>query len=338
MFGLLLLISATVFSQTDSINKLDEKGLKNGKWEKVENGKTVYRGQFVHGQPMGKFTYFYDDGKTLKSISEFYKNGITRTITYHYNGKISSQGKFISQIKDSIWVYFGDNGKKIAEEAYLGGKKNGIWRQYDYETGKLLEETGWKNDLQHGLMQAWSMNEKLRYKIDFKQGKANGPYFVYHTDGSLSEKGVYRNSLKDSITTYFDESGKIIRKLKFNHGATDWDHLWVWNSTTGKKEVDMDSIAYVLNETRSYTVTTIKGVKIKGDGDWSQFVEILQNKGFIYYTPMLIGTIKAPKKLIELEEGVYKVVFKQEVGFDVIVNEADLAFLKAIRPNLFKKK
>ncbi len=338
VFVVAIFISFSAFAQTDSINKLDEKGLKNGKWEKTESGKIIYKGQFVHGKPIGKFTYFYDDGKTVKSVSDFSKNGIAHVITYHFNGKISSQGKFIDKIKDSAWVYFGDNGVKIADEFYIGGKKTGIWHQYDYQTGKLLEEVGYKNDLQHGLMQAWTIQEKLRYKINYKEGKANGPYFVYFSDGTMSEKGVYKNSLKDSVTTYFDQTGKILRKRMYNNGQVDWDRFWIWNSTTGKKEVDADSISYIFKDTRTFTVTTIRGLRIKGDGDWTLFADFLHEKGFIYYSPNIIGSIKAPKRLEELEEGVYKVIFKQDIGFDVIMNETELQFLKALRPKLFKNK
>lgn len=333
----MIISCSTAFAQMDSLNKLDEKGLKHGKWEKVDAGKIVYKGQFVHGKPIGKFTYFYDDGKTIKSVSDFSKNGIAHVITYHFNGKISSQGKFIDKIKDSAWVYFGDNGVKIADEFYIGGKKNGIWHQYDYQTGKMLEEIGYKNDLQHGIMQAWTPNEKLRYKFLYKEGKANGPYSAYFSDGTISESGIYKNSLKDSISTSFDQTGKIIRKRKYNSGKVDWDRFWIWNSTTGKKEVDADSISYIVKDTRTFTVTTVKGVKIKGDGDWSLLADFLHEKGYIYYSQNIIGSVKAPKRVEELEEGVYKVIFKQDIGFDVIMNEADLAFLKAIRPKLFRK-
>jgi len=337
VIGILLSFS-TAFAQTDSLNKLDEKGLKQGKWEKIDAGKIVYQGQFMHGKPIGKFTYYFDDGKTVKSVSDFSKNGVAHVITYHFNGKISSQGKFIDKIKDSAWVYFGDNGMKIADESYVVGKKNGIWHQYDYQTGKLLEEVGYKNDLQHGLMQAWTPNEKLRYKINYKEGKANGPYFAYFSNGSLSESGLYRNSLKDSVTTYFDQTGKIVRKRKYNKGQIDWDRFWIWNSMAGKKEVDVDSISYIFKDAHTFTVTTVKGLRIKGDGDWTLLADFLHEKGFIYYSTNVIGSLKAPKRLEELEEGVYKVIFKQDLGFDVIMSEADLAFLKAIRPKLFRKK
>lgn len=332
-------LSINVLSQSDSTNRLDEKGLKHGKWEKIEYGKIVYRGQFIHGAPMGEFTYFYDDGKTLKSISNFMKNNVMYAITYHSNGKISSQGKFINKIKDSLWVYFGDNGTKIGEESYLKGKKNGFWRKYDLTSGQLLEEEAWKNDLQHGLMQAWALNGKLRYQINYKDGKANGPYFVYFSEGILSEKGVYKNSLKDSITTYFNKSGKVIRKRKFFKGAPDGDKIWIWNSVSGKKEIDCDSILYLYKELRSFSITTLKGIKIVGDtdGDWNYFADFFFDKGFIFYTPTVLGSIKAPKKLIEIEEGFYKVIFKKDIGFDVIVKEEELGFLKAIRPKLFKK-
>ncbi len=332
-------LSFNVLAQKDSLNRVDAKGLKHGKWEKVEYGKTMYIGQFNHGIPVGKFTYYYDDGKTIKSESIFSANGSTNWVhTYHFNGNLSSFGKFINKEKDSVWVYFSDNNIKVAKESFLLGKKHGQWIQYDPLTGKPLEEVNWKNDKQDGPMQAWSMNDKLRYQINYKNGKANGPYFANYPDGGLYEKGIYKNSLKDSIITYFDQAGKVVHKRKVIAGIADWDRLWIWNSATGKTEVSADSISYVFEKVKSYTVVTKKGQKIKGDGDWTYLSDYLSNIGFFYYTPTILGSHKAPKRLEEIEEGIYKVIFKQDIGFDVIVNESDLGYLKSFRPKLFKKK
>ncbi len=336
---LFLSLSSTLMAQKDSINKLDTKGLKHGKWVKVEYGKTLYSGQFNHGVPIGKFTYYYDDGKTIKSESVFSANGsINWVFTYHFNGNISSNGKFVNKVKDSIWSYFSDNNIKIAQESFILGKKNGKWQQFDPQTGTLLEEVNWKNDLQDGPMQAWSINGTPRYSIQYKNGKANGPYFANYPEGNLYEKGVYKNSLKDSIITYFDRSGKVVHKKKLNAGVVIWDKLWIWSNTLGKREVSSDSISYVYEKNKAFFVVTLKGEKIKGDGDWTYLNDYLSNIGFFNYTPSILGSHKAPKKLIEIEEGIYKVIFKQDIGFDVIVNESDLGYLKSFRPKLFKKK
>jgi antitoxin component YwqK of YwqJK toxin-antitoxin module len=326
------------FAQSDSINKVDSKGLKHGVWKKVENQNLVYEGQFIHGNPFGKFTYYYEDGKTVKSVSNFSSNGkIAYVTSYHSNGKVSSYGKYIDKIKDSSWVYFGDNELKIAEEQYSKGKKNGVWKQYDYQTGSILEETSWKNDLKNGATKAYMLNGNLRYQIMYKDDKANGPYFVNYASGTVLEKGVYKNSLKDSITTNFDETGKIIRKRKWDKGYTTWDKFWIWNDA-GKKEVDVDSISYLFRDIRTFTIVCKKGERIKGNGEWTNYVDFLSDKGFINYTPKIFGSIYAPRRLEEIEEGVYKVIFKQDLGYDVVMKDSELGFLKSIRPKLFKKK
>lgn len=333
-----VLISFSLFSQTDSLNRFDAKGLKHGKWKKVDAGKLVYQGQFNHGNPTGTFTYYYDDGKTVKNISNFYANGkVTYVTSYYHAGKMSSYGKYVNQQKDSIWVYFSDNDFKIAEEGYKLGVKHGAWRQYDPATGKILEEINWKNGKQHGLMQAWTLNGKNRYQINYKDGKADGPYFACYPSGNIYERGIYKNSLKDSITTYYDETGRIVHKRKWNKGMVDADNLWIWSST-GKTDVEASLISYVFEKNRSFTVVLKTGQKVKGEGDWTYLADFLKNYGFFYYTPYLIGSHNAPKRLIEVEEGFYNVVFKQDIGFDVIMNESDLGYLKAVRPKLFKKK
>lgn len=338
MFFLIVMNVFSLFSQSDSLNMVDNKGLKHGKWRKIEAGKLVYEGQFNHGTPSGKFVHYYDDGKVVKTISLYSQNGkVTHVSTFYHAGKLSSYGKYVDKQKDSIWVYFSDNDIKIAEESFSKGKKNGAWRTYDPKTGQLLEEINWKNNVQHGPMQAWSLNGKHRYQIIYKDGKAHGPYFANYPSGNVYERGIYKNSLKDSITTYYDENGRIAHKRKWNKGVVETDLLWIW-SPQGKKEVEVSTISYVYEKNRSFTVVTKSGEKIKGEGEWRYLSDFLSNYGFFYYTPYLIGSHNAPKKLIEVEEGIYNVVFKQDIGFDVIVNETDLGYLKSFRPKLFKKK
>ncbi len=333
-----ILMGTALFSQNDPINSLDNKGLKHGLWRKMEDGKLLYEGKFNHGNPVGKFTYFYEDGKTVKSISNFSANGIIAHVTsFHINGKTSSYGKYYDKLKDSTWVYFGDNGTKISEEQYKLGKKNGVWKKFDYEKGVVLEEMGWKNDLQHGVTQAFTLDGKLKYKFNYKDGKANGPYLANYPSGQLFEKGVYKNSLKDSISTNFDESGKVIRKRKWLNGFVDWDKLWIWTDA-GKKEVELDSISYIYRKAGHFIVVTTKGTRIKGNGEWTSYVEFLNEKVFMNFTSEIYGSVSAPRRIEEIEEGVYKIIFKQDIGFDVIMKDSELGFLKSMRPKLFKKK
>jgi len=337
---LIVLIALTTISwaQKDSINRFDSKGQKHGIWFKTENGKTIYEGQFNHGFPYGKFTYYHDDGKKVKNVSEFFSNGkISKSIFYHENGKIISKGKFVDKVKDSIWVYFSDNGTLVAEENYKLGKKNGIWKTYDYETGKIIEEVNWKNDLKNGISKKYFTDGKPRYEITYIKDKAIGKYSVYYPGGQLLENGVYRNSVKDSISTIWSIDGKIIRKIYYQKGFVNKDYIWVWNDT-GKKEIFIDSVSYLYRTLRNFAIINKNGTKVIGKGNWDYYFNTFNDLGFMRFGTDVLGSINSVKKVVKLDDGTYQVFFKHDLEMDIFLNEEEIGYLKSLRPKLFVNK
>ncbi|MFC5271882.1 toxin-antitoxin system YwqK family antitoxin [Adhaeribacter terreus] len=84
---------------------------------------------------------------TLK-ISEFQKNTFRQEVKFlnaiagiregevkvnYSNGIRQSKGKFVNGIPDHYWIYFNFYGKKISEGNYVNGRKEGKWREYEYE-------------------------------------------------------------------------------------------------------------------------------------------------------------------------------------------------------------
>ena len=75
--SLLLVLLAFGFAQQDiySQNKIDQKGKKQGYWSKSDkNGNKIYEGNFKDDCEDGLFTHYYEDGKTIKSKTEYIPN------------------------------------------------------------------------------------------------------------------------------------------------------------------------------------------------------------------------------------------------------------------------
>jgi len=116
----LLLIPFLAFSQT--INKVDIDGKKQGVWvKKYENGERRYKGSFKDDIPHGVFKYYYNSGELQASKEFFHKGKAASTHFYYLNGKLKASGLYVNQMKDSTWNYYNESEVLILSEQYKGG-------------------------------------------------------------------------------------------------------------------------------------------------------------------------------------------------------------------------
>ncbi|MFI5151554.1 MAG: toxin-antitoxin system YwqK family antitoxin [Bacteroidia bacterium] len=170
-------------SKHDSINWVDSKGLKQGKFRKADrNGKTIYEGYFRNDKPFGIFHYYDEDGK-VTAISVFSKDAKScHTTMFDRNGAIMAKGRYVNQLRDSVWTYFNADTQMVARETYLAGKKNGAC--YNYFAGGVIAE------LSH-----------------WEKGVEVGEWKEYNPDGKLKGEGVYVKGCLEGKVTYYCETG-----------------------------------------------------------------------------------------------------------------------------------
>jgi antitoxin component YwqK of YwqJK toxin-antitoxin module len=108
---------------------LDGTGKKQGYWKKKDEktGNLLYEGEFKDNKPIGVFKHYYP-GDTAKRAVTYYKDGgkIAYTSLYHQRtGKIMAKGKYINELKDSVWNFYDEAGVLISKDVYKLGKKDG---------------------------------------------------------------------------------------------------------------------------------------------------------------------------------------------------------------------
>jgi len=203
-----LLINVTK-AQDKNLNQLDKAGKKTGIWETYhENGKVKSHGTFVDGHPVGELTKYYPGG-ILQAVMNFDETGKTSFVKFYYEaGHLASEGKYINQLKDSVWNYFSSYDKRKAlSETYILGKKNGKSYKY-YADGKVSEYLEWKNDLKDGKWEQYFENSQIRLTGNYEVGLLHGNYICYNPDGSASITGSYKAGSMDGKWTYFTDAGE----------------------------------------------------------------------------------------------------------------------------------
>ncbi len=211
--SLLLILFFFGFAKGDlfSQNKIDEKGRKQGYWSKSDkNGNKIYEGNFKDDNEEGVFTYYFEDGKTIKNKIEYKNKGsFANAKFFNKEGSVVSEGFYINKKKDSLWSFYDTQGNKIGEERYSKGKKNGESNYWDRDN-VLIEKISYKNDVKNGLFYK-NTYDKGYFYLTFKDDKRDGIYEDFYYFQKIKIKGLYRDDKKEGDWKYFDSIGNTVK-------------------------------------------------------------------------------------------------------------------------------
>lgn len=219
MMRILLLYFCLGFStvlSSQSINQTDENGKKQGIWEKrYDNGKLRYTGNFVDDKPQGLMKHYYESGELKVEID--HHGAIAYATIFYPDGKIKAKGKYENEQKDSLWVFYGDDGSKRAEEFYLSGKREGVWKQF-YPSGKIAEEKSYTNDVEDGSWKQYFENGQERMMSTYVDGSLEGETKYHDAGGKLLIKGNFYHDVRHGTWTFYNESGEIDKQEEYIKG------------------------------------------------------------------------------------------------------------------------
>ena len=172
-------------------------GKKEGVWlEWNEQGALIDSSTFNEGKHVGISMRWHDNGMAKDSLN-FNDPGTGLQVSWYDEGHVSSIGRWVQEKKHGLWKYFHKNGKLMATEDYMAGKK-GSCLCYD-EAGVQLDSAtceekaavpsggipGWRRFLEQ------SLSRLVQEKAASRQWSA-GQFtvlvkFVVKEDGSLAE-------------------------------------------------------------------------------------------------------------------------------------------------------
>jgi antitoxin component YwqK of YwqJK toxin-antitoxin module len=213
-FTLALLPLASAQNQTDA------RGLKQGPWAGTYgNGAIRYRGQFQHGVPYGTFTYFYPTGAIKAKMKYSHHGHVAHVQSFHLNGKLMAEGKYLDRKKDSTWLYFSNiDGKKVLEENYSKGIKEGATIIYFPKTEHPSELTEYKQGKKNGKWIRYFPDGKISTSGFYVNDTLQGSFQVYDVNGKLLMKGQYKNAMQDGLWQTYDSLGRVTKKVFYHNG------------------------------------------------------------------------------------------------------------------------
>lgn len=228
-------------AQTDTLafNKSDAQGKKQGSWQKKHpNGKIRYSGQFLNDIPVGEFRYFFSNGK-LNAIVNHKGNGIhASTSVFNEAGDTTAKGFYFSQQKDSIWNYYDKNHKIISTELYHKGLANGCWVLYYPGDTLAAEKTSYKNGKKQGDFIQYFSNGSIKVKGQYQNDILSGVYRSYYPDGKALNEGRYTDGLADGLWKYYTNDGRLKREEWLKKGELLKEEIYIPDEPIVDKPLD----------------------------------------------------------------------------------------------------
>ena len=213
------------FCSYAQVNQLDSLGRKQGVWTKNWKGtnQIQYRGEFIGGVPVGQFRYYYPSGE-VRSIIEHVNQRAAFVTFYFKNKEVMSEGFYLDQLRDSLWLNYDRNGLTLSAENFKKGKLNGkrvvFYLRNQIERGelKILSETFYKDSIKDGPFYSFFSSEKLKAQGQYKLDVKDGIWKSYSSDGYLSSLSRYKKGKLHGWSEFYDAEGNLTGRVLYQNG------------------------------------------------------------------------------------------------------------------------
>lgn len=214
------------FGAYAQVNQTDDQGRKHGKWVKKYERSTVpqYTGQFDHGEPVGKFVYYYPSNKIKTIIVHDEDSDRAEAYFYHENKELLAFGIYRNQKKDSVWTHYRPTGDLTFKETYKDGKLHGLKTTYygpEATPGDevlVLKKTMFANGRAHGEVIEYFPDGTVKMRGKYNQGAFDGQVKRYHPNGKIMMLERWKNRKKHGWWITYDTAGKEKGRAYFKEG------------------------------------------------------------------------------------------------------------------------
>jgi uncharacterized protein len=236
----------------ERINRLDNKGLKQGEWKEFyPNGgiksERTYKDDLMHGyykeyDNRGKLTLtmLYENGSIVKSKVED-EPDIEIVNKFDQDGKLIYSGPYRNKLPVGIHRQFGKDGKVINSFNYNdngillsegiineAGNRNGKWKDF-YPNGKIQAEGQFTDNRRSGLWKFNNISEKIEQTGYYNNGRPDGVWKWYYENGAPLREEEYFQGQRDGSYTEYSVAGEIIAQGNYADGEKNGE----WKFKTG---------------------------------------------------------------------------------------------------------
>ena len=186
--------------------------------EYYENGQIQCEENYEDHIRVGKYVSYYKNGQI------YYEGTVgDKYVEYNRNGQIVYEEDYEGEDREVIkkYIFYHENGQIENEENYEGELliSKSTYDQWGQLVSKTIkaeddEKVNYKTTdyVLNGPYEQYYKNGKIKFKINYKNGLADGSYVEWFQDGQIAIKGKYCEGYQIGVWTYYDflEEGGMI--------------------------------------------------------------------------------------------------------------------------------
>jgi len=133
--------------------------------------------------------------------------------------KVIAEGDYYQGQQDGIWAeYDSESGHLRSITNYFRGKKQGPAMTFDDRTTYLSTKAFYNQDVLEGQYLRFDGLKKAEEK-NYKLGKLNGMVRKYYRNGQVLEEAPYIDGLIHGVAKWYDEEGNLTIQYEYEDGA-----------------------------------------------------------------------------------------------------------------------
>ncbi|MEJ2594325.1 MAG: hypothetical protein P8100_04205 [bacterium] len=152
---------------------------------------------------------YWENGNPRSSLS--YQDG-----KWHPNGKLESEMKYLSGMRNGMETIYDVRGNKISEAYYVNDTLDGSFRQW-YSDGIPRVEGAYVKGLFDGQWLYYDANGNVVGIGNFEKG--SGLQKGWWPNGNLKREINYRQNVKHGTEKWYDEQGELINTIEYTMGV-----------------------------------------------------------------------------------------------------------------------
>ncbi len=193
----------------DTINFVDENGLKQGNWkiynktknlEGYRDDQVVEEGKYSDDKKVGIWVAYYPNGGAKSKIT--FKGGVANgyAIFYHKNGNVSEEGLWkINRWVSKYKLYYEDGQLNYDFNYNESGKREGN-QLYYHPNGQIMFQGNWKEGKESGELKEYYDNGELKSVKVFNEGKYEAAQTKTFEQKNLPIETIEKNPIQAKTT------------------------------------------------------------------------------------------------------------------------------------------
>ncbi len=139
-------------------------------------------------------------------------------VTVFTGDQIIAEGDYLNGQPDGIWAeYDANSGMPLSVANYLNGQLHGVSLTFDDRRGELVTRAFYNKGVLEGQFLTFDRRKKVEER-NYIGGVLNGMVRKFYRSGNVLEEAPYENGVLHGTAKWYDEEGNLTIQYEYENG------------------------------------------------------------------------------------------------------------------------